>query len=145
MSELSINSGNSLVGIISSRLEFIVSGKELYQDLWEGERSGLCYYFSGLKLINFSFLWWFSQTLSQHLFVNMHCKTILVCVAICLFSIPHVASFGPITITLGTTALALSGTQVALGVAALAGLVIVKEKIAVAEISRQRGYDIFFE
>ena len=45
-------------------------------------------------------------------------------------------AFGPITLTLGTTALVLSGTQVAIGVAALAGLAIVKEKIVFAELAR---------
>jgi len=62
-----------------------------------------------------------------------------IVVLVCIFAVQQVASFGPITITVGTAAVALTGTQVALGVAALAGLVIVKEKIAVAEISRQRG------
>ena len=47
------------------------------------------------------------------------------------------AAFGPITLTLGTTAVVLTGTQVAIGVAALAGLAIAKEKIAIAEISRR--------
>ncbi len=48
-------------------------------------------------------------------------------------------AFGPITLTLGTTALVLSGTQVAIGVAALAGLAIVKEKIVLAELSRRNS------
>ncbi len=52
-------------------------------------------------------------------------------------------AFGPITLTLGTTAVVLTGTQVAVGVAALAGLAIVKEKIVIADLARRnRGYFI---
>ena len=44
--------------------------------------------------------------------------------------------FDPVTLTVGTTAYVLTGTQVAVGVAALAGLAIAKEKLAIAALSR---------
>lgn len=55
----------------------------------------------------------------------------------CLVSL--VQGFDPITLTVGTTAFVLSGTQVGLAVASLAGLAIVKEKLAISALSRRRG------
>ena len=45
-------------------------------------------------------------------------------------------AFDPITLTVGTTAYVLTGTQVALAVAGLAGLAIAKEKLIFASLSR---------
>jgi hypothetical protein len=68
---------------------------------------------------------------------------ILVCVAfVAVTNLQPAEAFGPITLTLGTTAVVLTGTQVAIGVAALAGLAIAKEKIVIADLARRnRGYD----
>ncbi len=46
-------------------------------------------------------------------------------------------AFDPITLTVGTTAYVLTGTQVALAVAGLAGLAITKEKLLLAGLSRR--------
>eukprot|EP00096_Caligus_rogercresseyi_P016705 TRINITY_DN953_c0_g2_i1.p2 TRINITY_DN953_c0_g2~~TRINITY_DN953_c0_g2_i1.p2 ORF type:complete len:179 (-),score=55.22 TRINITY_DN953_c0_g2_i1:330-866(-) len=47
--------------------------------------------------------------------------------------------FDPVTLTIGTTAYVLTAAQTTVGVAALAGLAIAKEKLIIAALSRRRG------
>ena len=73
---------------------------------------------------------------------KMHLKTLflvpaLACIASFLF-VPTEA-IGSLILAAGTTTYVLSSTQVALAVAGLAGLAIVKEALIFAELGRSRG------
>lgn len=63
----------------------------------------------------------------------MHFSKFILCATLATVA----SAFDPITLTVGGTAVALTGTQVAFGVAGLAGLAIVKEKLLFAGLSRR--------
>lgn len=71
--------------------------------------------------------------------MKIACFFPLVIVAFAALVLESSTAFDPVTLTLGGTAFVLTGTQVALTVAGLAGLAIAKEKLIIADLSRRRG------